>query len=231
MGRYIRIFVFVMLSSLTLATSAQRPTNTIDAYAVFSEMYANAPVGGCGCFWMAGGYGGISVPVWRNFPPSSRQEATPRAISRASTRVLASSMEWEASGCAYLTTHVSSPLDKLSSAGCMALTATFRLRSASLPPVTIHPMLRMSAEASTSPFQNTSGYAPFKPTTSTLNSETFRATDKINSVSAPELSSGHPIIIRDTNCFGKQVLCLYHAHRTIQAPLGVSWISFFERRR
>jgi hypothetical protein len=42
MGRYIRIFVFVLLSSLTLATSAPRPVKTIDAYAVFSEIYANA---------------------------------------------------------------------------------------------------------------------------------------------------------------------------------------------
>ena len=67
MGRYIRIFVFVLLSSLTPAISGQRPANTIDAYVTFSEMYANAPVGGCGCFWMAGGVGGVSVPVWRNF--------------------------------------------------------------------------------------------------------------------------------------------------------------------
>jgi outer membrane immunogenic protein len=68
MGRYVRIFVFVLLlPSLAPAVSAQRPANTIDAYAVFSEMYANAPVGGCGCFWMAGGYGGISVPIWRSF--------------------------------------------------------------------------------------------------------------------------------------------------------------------
>ena len=67
MGRYIRIFIFVLLSSLTLATSAQRPANSIDGYAVFSEMYANAPVGGCGCFWIPGGHGGVSVPIWRNF--------------------------------------------------------------------------------------------------------------------------------------------------------------------
>jgi outer membrane immunogenic protein len=67
MSRCIRIFVFILLSSLPHTISAQRPANTIDAYAVFSEMYANAPVGGCGCFWMPGGYGGISVPVWRNF--------------------------------------------------------------------------------------------------------------------------------------------------------------------
>jgi outer membrane immunogenic protein len=67
MGRYARIFVFVLLSSLTPAISAQRPANTIEAYATFSEMYANAPVGGCCCFWMSGGMGGFSIPVWRNF--------------------------------------------------------------------------------------------------------------------------------------------------------------------
>jgi outer membrane immunogenic protein len=67
MERYTRIFVFGLLASLTPAILAQRPANTIDAYATFSEMYANAPVGGCGCFWMAGGVGGLSAPVWRNF--------------------------------------------------------------------------------------------------------------------------------------------------------------------
>ena len=67
MSRWVRIFVFVLLSSLPHPISAQRPDNTIDAYAVFSEMYANAPVGGCGCFWMTGGHGGVSIPVWRNF--------------------------------------------------------------------------------------------------------------------------------------------------------------------
>ena len=56
-----------MLSLLSLTGLAQRPANTIDAYATFSEMRANAPVGGCGCFWMSGGTGGFSVPVWRNF--------------------------------------------------------------------------------------------------------------------------------------------------------------------
>jgi opacity protein-like surface antigen len=39
----------------------------MDVYAVYSEMRANAPVGGCGCFWMSGGLGGLSVPVWHNF--------------------------------------------------------------------------------------------------------------------------------------------------------------------
>jgi outer membrane immunogenic protein len=67
MGRSVRIFVFVLMSSLTSAILAQRPANAVDGYAVFSEMYANAPVGGCGCFWMAGGIGGVSVPIWRNF--------------------------------------------------------------------------------------------------------------------------------------------------------------------
>ncbi len=62
-----RFLVCALLSLLPLAALAQRPANTIDAYATFSEMYANAPVGGCGCFWMNGGAGGFSIPVRRNF--------------------------------------------------------------------------------------------------------------------------------------------------------------------
>jgi outer membrane immunogenic protein len=63
-----RIFVYALLLSIPAATaSAQRPANTMDAYAAFSEMRANAPVGGCGCFWMSGGHGGLSIPVWHDF--------------------------------------------------------------------------------------------------------------------------------------------------------------------
>lgn len=68
MKKLIRIFVFALsLTSLSQALLAQRPQPAFDGYAVFSEMHANAPVGGCGCFWMAGAHGGLSLPVWRNF--------------------------------------------------------------------------------------------------------------------------------------------------------------------
>ena len=67
MNKLTRIFVYALLSSLSLAAAAQKPSNALDAYAVYSEMRANAPVGGCGCFWMSGGHGGISLPVWHNF--------------------------------------------------------------------------------------------------------------------------------------------------------------------
>jgi len=67
MNKLIRAFVFTLLLPLSLITQAQRPQNTFDTYATFSEMRANAPVGGCGCFWMSGGVGGVSVPLWRNF--------------------------------------------------------------------------------------------------------------------------------------------------------------------
>ena len=67
MNKLTYVFVCALLSLLSLTGLAQRPANTIDAYATFSEMRANAPVGGCGCFWMSGGTGGVSVPVWRNF--------------------------------------------------------------------------------------------------------------------------------------------------------------------
>ena len=67
MNKLTYVLVCALLSLLSLTGLAQRPANTIDAYATFSEMHANAPVGGCGCFWMSGGTGGFSVPVWRNF--------------------------------------------------------------------------------------------------------------------------------------------------------------------
>jgi outer membrane immunogenic protein len=68
MNRRMRIFVNTLLLSLTTAAVAQqKPSNTIDGSITFSELRANAPVGGCGCFWMAGGMGEISYPVWGNF--------------------------------------------------------------------------------------------------------------------------------------------------------------------
>jgi hypothetical protein len=62
-----RIFVYLLLLSLPSAVTAQKPTNTMDVSVLFSEMRANAPVGGCGCFWMPGGTGELSFPVLRNF--------------------------------------------------------------------------------------------------------------------------------------------------------------------
>ena len=67
MNKLRQVFVFILLSSLSWIAYAQRPQNTFDAYMTYSEMRANAPVGGCGCFWMNGGVGGLSVPIWRNF--------------------------------------------------------------------------------------------------------------------------------------------------------------------
>ena len=68
MNRRIQIFVNVLLLSLAPAALAQqKPANTMDASITFSELRANAPVGGCGCFWMAGGTGELSYPVWKNF--------------------------------------------------------------------------------------------------------------------------------------------------------------------
>jgi hypothetical protein len=67
MNKLTQVLVYALLPSLSLTALAQRSSNTVDAYATFSEMHANAPVGGCGCFWINGGLGGFSVPVWRNF--------------------------------------------------------------------------------------------------------------------------------------------------------------------
>jgi len=67
MHKFTRLSVYALLSSLFMALSAQRPAPAVDGYAVFSEMRANAPVGGCGCFWMYGAHGGFSLPVWRDF--------------------------------------------------------------------------------------------------------------------------------------------------------------------
>ena len=66
MIRQIRFFFGLLCASASLAI-AQRPSNTIDVSATFSELHSNAPVGGCGCFWMAGGTGDLSLPLWRNF--------------------------------------------------------------------------------------------------------------------------------------------------------------------
>ena len=68
MNRRIQIFANLLLLSLSSAAVAQqKPSNTIDASITFSELRANAPVGGCGCFWMPGGTGELSYPVWKNF--------------------------------------------------------------------------------------------------------------------------------------------------------------------
>lgn len=70
MSKLTHIFVITLLSSFLLAartTHAQRPQNTFDASVMFTELHANAPVGGCGCFWMQGGTGEIGIPLWRNF--------------------------------------------------------------------------------------------------------------------------------------------------------------------
>ena len=67
MNRSRHIFVSLMLLSLPWAAVAQNPHNTIDASITFSELRANAPVGGCDCFWMSGGTGEFSIPVWKNF--------------------------------------------------------------------------------------------------------------------------------------------------------------------
>ena len=67
MNRLTRVFVHALLSSLSVAALAQRPAPAVDGYAVFSEMRANAPVGSCNCFWMAGAHGGFSLPMWRDF--------------------------------------------------------------------------------------------------------------------------------------------------------------------
>jgi outer membrane immunogenic protein len=67
MNGRMRIFVNVLLLSLSSAAVAQKPANTWDATAIFSELRTNAPVGGDNIFWMAGGTGGLSYPVWRNF--------------------------------------------------------------------------------------------------------------------------------------------------------------------
>jgi hypothetical protein len=84
----------------------------IDSYAVFSEMYANAPVGGW--FWMTGGHGAVPYPSGATSPRSSSHEATPVTTIPGFNTGLTSSMEREASKCASPNqTHIQS-LDKLS---------------------------------------------------------------------------------------------------------------------
>ena len=67
MNKITQVFACALLSSFLVTAAAQEaPHNTIDATAMFTELQANAPVGGCGCFWIAGGAGEIAIPVWRN---------------------------------------------------------------------------------------------------------------------------------------------------------------------
>jgi outer membrane immunogenic protein len=68
MHRLIRsLVVLLLLWQPSKLMHAQWPGNSIDLTVMYSELRANAPVGGCGCFWMAGGTGELSFPVWRNF--------------------------------------------------------------------------------------------------------------------------------------------------------------------
>ena len=67
MNGFTRILVSMLLLLVTSAAKAQRPSNTIDVSMMFTELRTNAPVGGCGCFWMAGGTGELSLPLWKSF--------------------------------------------------------------------------------------------------------------------------------------------------------------------
>ena len=68
MQRLLRSFVGLLLLWQPLKMAyAQHPANTIDASVMFGDLRANAPVGGCGCFWMAGGTAEVAIPLWQNF--------------------------------------------------------------------------------------------------------------------------------------------------------------------
>ena len=62
MSKLSRIFFCVLLLPIT-ARAQQAPKNTLDVDVLFSTLHANAPVGGCGCFWMSGGIGEVAIPV------------------------------------------------------------------------------------------------------------------------------------------------------------------------
>jgi len=65
MNKLTKITISMLLSSLSIAM-AQNPKNTFDVSVMYTTLHANAPVGGCGCFWMNGGTADISAPIWRN---------------------------------------------------------------------------------------------------------------------------------------------------------------------
>src|SRR5277367_3646026 len=67
MKKLLQVVICTLLSLLSIAVFAQKPKNTIDAEVMFTELRSNAPVGGCGCFWMQGGTGELALPLWRNF--------------------------------------------------------------------------------------------------------------------------------------------------------------------
>lgn len=59
--------VFGVLLLPVAAVAPQAPKNTMEADVMFSALHANVPVGGCGCFWIAGGIGELAISIWRNF--------------------------------------------------------------------------------------------------------------------------------------------------------------------
>ncbi len=68
MKRFVPAFVgTLLLWQPFVIAHAQRPANAVDASVMYSELRTNAPVGGCGCFWMNGGTGELSFPLWQNF--------------------------------------------------------------------------------------------------------------------------------------------------------------------
>ncbi|HEY0784949.1 MAG TPA: hypothetical protein VGD62_03700 [Acidobacteriaceae bacterium] len=49
----------------TGAQPSQPEKNPVELSITYSALRSNAPVGGCGCFWMGGGSAELAVPLWR----------------------------------------------------------------------------------------------------------------------------------------------------------------------
>ena len=132
MRRQIRFLFSALLVSASVAID-QRPANTIDVSATFSELHANAPVGGCECFWMVGGTGELALPVWRNF--SAVMEAGGQHTDHIPGFNVGLSLVsgMEVCGCGYRIAQSFNHTARPSSAASTALTATSRTVSENYP--------------------------------------------------------------------------------------------------
>ncbi len=57
--------IFTAPALAQAVASTEPATQVAELSITYSALHANAPVGGCGCFWMEGGSAELAVPVWR----------------------------------------------------------------------------------------------------------------------------------------------------------------------
>jgi hypothetical protein len=177
-----RIFVNLLLLSVASAAMAQKPSNTIDLSVTFSEMHANAPVGGCGCFWMAGGMGEFSFPLWRNFSAviaagGQHTDHIPNFNTGLSLTTAMGGLRMRVPNHTRF-----QPFGQGLFGGVHGSTATSRRPWASCRPAMTHPLPWPSAAVWMSPYQDMSGYGLWRLTITIPSYAMFRAIVKTNFV-------------------------------------------------